>query len=561
MASWATGPDPGLLLMAAGPRPAEVMIGLDVGTTAVKAVAFGLASGFRQAAIREYPLLEPRPGWQEQDPDGVMEATVEALREVVATTSPAKVLGVSLSAAMHGLIGLDQAGQPITPLITWADSRAWAEAAALRRTGEAVELRRRSGTPVHPMTPLTKLMWFSRHAPRICADARWWVGLKDYLLLRLTGTLATELSSASGTGLLDMAAHAWDPEAMKLAGVSAAQLPPILATTAVLALAAPAAALVGLPAGTPVIPGAGDGPLGNLGTGAMARGVAGLSLGTSGAVRMVFPEPRLDALGTLFCYALTDSAWVVGGAVSNGGFVVRWAEHSLAPDLRGSMASGTADEELLRLAGAVPAGCDGLVMLPYLLAERAPLWDPELPGAYLGLHRAHTRAHLVRAAVEGVCLQLRLILDQLDQLEPVSSVRVTGGAFRAHLWREIMAATLDRPLHVVEDAEGTALGAAALGLFALGRVPELAVGVGLLSARGTAGSTRIDADPDLVAAYRRVRASVPGLIEALGPVARLFAAHQPAAAAAGRLRPIQPAHAAPQAPGESGLEPEPPATR
>jgi gluconokinase len=271
------------------------------------------------------------------------------------------------------------------------------------------------------------------------------------------------------------------------------------------------------------VAGAGDGPLGNLGTGAMSTGVAGLSLGTSGAVRMAVAEPRIDPGGTLFCYALTDSVWVVGGALSTGGVVIRWAGDALAPDLHRARDPAASDEALLELAAGVPAGSDGLVMLPYLLAERAPLWDPDLPGAYLGLRRGHTRGHLVRAAVEGVCLQMRVILDSLDHLEPVTSVRVTGGTFRSALWLEVMAAALDRPLYPVGDAEGTALGAAALGLFALGRASSLPEAVDELSPPDAAPAPSIVASPELVATYRRVRATVPQLVGALAPVADLFA--------------------------------------
>jgi gluconokinase len=503
--------------------PSEVIVGLDVGTTGVKAVAFGVGTSWRRVAIREYPLLQPQPGWQVQDPETILDATAAALAECVAAAAGADVVAIALSTAMHGLIGVDAELRPLTPLITWADARARAEAGMLRASGRATELHRRSGTPVHSMTPLAKLMWLRRHEPRICRDARWWLGLKDYLLLRLTGVVATELSSASGTGLLDMRSRSWNPAAVELAGISLEQLPEILPTTAILALAPAPARRVGLPAGTPVVAGAADGALGNLGTRAMEPGVAGLSLGTSGAVRMVVPEPRVDDEGTLFCYALTESVWVAGGAVSNGGIVVRWAGRALAPDLRGAEPA-RADEAVLALAASAPAGSDGLVMLPYLLAERAPLWDPDVPGAYLGLRRDHGRAHLVRAAIEGVCLQLRVILDQLDRLHPVRSVRVTGGALRATLWRDVLAAALDRPLHTVGDAEGTALGAAALGLFALGRAPDLAAAVAEIAGPDTATTTPpVVADPALVAVYERARAAIPGLIDALAPVAALFA--------------------------------------
>jgi len=507
---------------AAAAPPAEVVVGLDIGTTGVKAVAFGLPPSWRRVAIREYPLLQPQPGWQVQEPEAILDATATALAECVAAAAGAEVIAIALSTAMHGLIGVDAELRPLTPLITWADARARAEARMLRASGQGSELHRRTGAPVHSMTPLAKLMWLQRHEPRICRDARWWLGLKDYLLLRLTGAVATELSSASGTGLLDMASRSWSTAAVELAGISVDQLPEILPTTATLALSATAARRVGLRAGTPVVAGAADGPLGNLGTRAMAPGVAGLSLGTSGAVRMVVPEPRVDDEGALFCYALTDAVWVAGGAVSNGGIVVRWAGRALAPDLQDA-GPGRTDEAVLALAASAPAGCDGLVMLPYLLAERAPLWDPDVPGAYLGLRRDHGRAHLVRAAVEGVCLQLRVILDQLDRLHPVRSVRVTGGALRSPLWRDVLAAALDRPLHTVGDAEGTALGAAALGVFALGRAPGLTEAVAALAGPDTATTTPpVVADPALVAVYERTRAAVPELIEALAPVAALF---------------------------------------
>ncbi|MEZ5120318.1 MAG: gluconokinase [Solirubrobacterales bacterium] len=492
---------------------AAVVIGLDVGTTAVKAVAFGTNAPWRRVAVREYPLAEPAPGQAVQDPAVVLDAVAAALAECVAAAAPAEVLAVSVSAAMHGLLALDAACRPLTPLITWADARAGDQARALRRSGRAQDLHALTGAPVHPMTPLTKLRWFAEHDPATMRAARWWAGLKDYVLLWLTGELVTELSSASGTGLLDLAARTWSPVALEVAGVGADRLPPIRATTATRPLAPGAAARIGLPAGTPVVLGAADGPLGNLGTGATAPGVASLSLGTSGAVRMMVSEPQVDGDQTLFCYALTDAMWVVGGAISNGGIVVRWAREAFAPDVGG-------DAAVLELAAAVPAGSEGLVMLPHLLAERAPLWDPDLPGAYLGLRRRHTRAHLIRAAVEGVCRQMRLLLDRLDDVSTVRAVRVTGGVFGAALWRDVMAAALARPIHVVGDTDGTALGAAALGLFALGLSPAPERAAAALA--GPDVTPPVMPDPALVAAYDETRAAIPALIAALDPVATLF---------------------------------------
>nr|WP_294694278.1 gluconokinase [uncultured Friedmanniella sp.] len=497
----------------------EVLLGLDVGTTAVKVAAFSTRGlGQVAAALREYPLTQPRPGWHVQDPATVLTAVDAALRDCVGALGAARPIGLAVGSAQHGLLGLDERAEPVTPLVTWADGRAMAEARELRASGEAVGLLRRTGTPVHPMSPLVKLVWFARHEPELARGVRWWLGLKDLVLLHLTGSLVTELSSASATGLLNSVARDWDPDALAVAGVVASQLPPVLPTDTVLPLTAEAADRCSLPAGFPVVVGAADGPLGNLGTGAIEPGVAGLSLGTSGAVRMAVDGPRADPAGSLFCYALTNDLWVMGGAVSNGGIAMRWAGTTFAAELVGE---GHADSELLALAAQAPPGSDGLVMLPYLLGERAPVWDPELAGAYFGIRHHHTRSHFLRAALEGVCLQVCSIADGLESVAPVREVRATGGPFRSPLWRTVMAGVLGRPLVVEAGAGGTALGAAALGWHALGGASDLTSA--LADLRGpTAERSPVLVAAEEVETYARLRAGFPDLIRSYTSVAAAF---------------------------------------
>ncbi|MGW3605458.1 gluconokinase [Micromonospora sp. NPDC005161] len=495
-------------------RPGRrVILGVDVGVTAVRVAAFALDGTARHVARRKYPLLQPAPGWQVQDPEVLVAATLEATSACVADTAGAEVVALAMSSAMYGLIGLGAAMTPVTPLLTRADSRSSEAARDLRISGQGRELHRLTGTPVHPMSPLCKLMWFARHEPYLCMATRWWIGLKDYLLYRLTGKLVTELSSASGTGMFDVHRRAWSRAVLDLVGVSESQLPPVLPTTAALRLSAPAGRAVGLPSGTPVVVGAGDGPLHNLGAAAIDSTVGNLSLGATGALRTVVSAPLVDEAETLFCDALTEDAWVVGGAVSNGGNVVRWAGRALAPDL------DHAAPTLLDLAERIPPGSDGLVMLPYLLDDPAAGSDP--PGAYLGLRSEHSRGHLVRAAVEGVCLQLGVVLDRVAELTPISSVRLTGDAFRSPLWREVMAAVLDRPVQAAGDGDDAALGAAALGLFAIGLAPDLKGAVTQLDP-GRARSEPIAVDPALAATYRGLRAKLPALISAAGRVGEIL---------------------------------------
>lgn len=495
----------------------DIVLGLDVGTTAAKATAFEVGGNGDPIglAAHEYPLTQPQPGWQVQDPETVVAAAQGAMRRVVTDlAAPGRVVAIACSSAMHGLVALDEEHRPLTGLVTWADSRATEIARGLRESGQARELHGRSGTPVHSMSPLTKLMWFADQEPGICRRARWWVDLKSWLLWNLTGEIVMDLSCASGTGLLDLSLRDWWPASLDLAGVSVEQIPRVVPTTTVLSLGPVPARAIGLPAGLPVVVGAGDGPLGNLGTGALDPGVGGLSLGTSGALRTVVPAPDIDPEGRLFCYALTEDAWVVGGAISNGGIIGRWVL-----DLVG----GARDSDLTRMAEEVPAGADGLVMVPMLLAERAPLWDPSLHGALLGLRHHHTQSHLARAAIEGVALQLSAIADSLASFGPLTSVRATGGVFRAQLWATVLAGVLNLPMHLVSRVGGSALGAAALGLLALDRADGLREALLALNPYALDTDETVEVDPTDVITYRHLRASIGELVDEQQRIAHLFA--------------------------------------
>jgi gluconokinase len=322
---------------------------------------------------------------------------------------------------------------------------------------------------------MVKLAWWSEHDPELLRTTARWGGVKELLLAALCGRSdVVDLSCASASGAYDLAGGRWDAEALEVAGVREEQLAEVVPTTYVLdGLRPDVARATGLPADLPVVVGASDGVLASLGTGAVRPNVGAVSLGTSGALRVVVPRPVVDPAGRLFCYALTDDHWVVGGAVNNGGSVVRWASLSLAASSDGAEPTGEEADELdarlLAEADQVAAGSDGLLCLPYLLGERAPWWRAGMRGAYIGLRREHRRPHLVRAAVEGVCQQLALVRDAFTSLDlPVDEVRATGGAVASPLWVRTLAATLDLPVRVADSPEGTGLGAVLLGMHALG---------------------------------------------------------------------------------------------
>jgi gluconokinase len=438
------------------------VIGLDVGTTSVKATGFDATGATAGHAEVTYPQFAPG----EQDPAVVVDAAMQVLEQ--AGPGP-----VACSTAMHGLVALDAHDTPLGPLLTWADTRAAAQADRLR--AQHPELHDRTGTPLHPMSPLAKLVWFRECEPQIHAAARRWVGLKELVLHRLTGRWLVDWSVASGTGLLDLSTLDWDAEALELAGIDREQLADLVATTDVV--------------GEGVVAGGGDGPLANLGIGAVHHGVAALSIGTSGALRLIVERPVVDPEHRVFCYALTRDRWSVGGAINNGGVVLQWAHDALAPEL--------SIGELLDLASTAPPGCDGLLMAPYLLAERAPHWRSGATASYVGLRRDHGRAHLVRAALEGVCQQLHLVLDSLESAgQEVREIRATGGFARSRFWRQLLADVLGRSIGFPESHEGSGFGAALLGLQALGEIESIDVAADHIRIADT-----VEPDADAAATY------------------------------------------------------------
>lgn len=438
----------------------DLVLGVDIGTTATKAVAFSADGADHGHGEAPHHLDEPEPGAAVEDPEALYEAVGGAVRDAVADLDPARVAAVSFSSAMHGLLALDAQGDPVGPVLTWADSRASDVARELRGRAGALALHRRTGTPVHPMSPLVKLAWLRRERPSLHAAARTWGGVKEFVLARATGARVTDTSDASGTGLLDVAFGTWDPEALEIAGVTADVLGEPVAPTAVVGRLRERG--WGLPTGVPVVAGGGDGPLANLGVGAVRPGVAACSIGTSGALRATVERPAVDPRGRVFCYGLADERWVVGGAITNGGLVLDWAHETLGRDV----------DDLLAAAGAVPAGADGLLALPHLLAERAPHWDIGGAGALVGLHRRHGAGHVTRALLEGVCLQLRLVLDSLREAGlAVHEVRATGGFARSELWRRLLTDALDLPVGFPSVDQGSAFGAALLGMQGVGLLP------------------------------------------------------------------------------------------
>ena len=423
---------------------------------------------------RPYPLMRSDGGYAEQDPDLIVERTIQALERAAdeARRAECRVEAIALSAAMHSLIALDDGGRPMTASITWADNRAAAQAARLRASAEGIEVYRRTGTPIHAMSPLAKLLWFRDEEPDEFKTAGRWVSIKDFVLHALTGELLTDHSMASASGLFSLDSSKWDTEILDLIGIASETLPELVPTTHVIERLQPdVASSLKLSERCPVVVGASDGAVANIGAGALRPGSVVCSIGTSGAVRATTDRPTTDPQGRLFCYVMDEHRWIVGGPTNNGGSALAWVRTSLFPDLDENDAFAKLDEAAAR----IPAGARGLIFLPYLLGERAPQWDSTARAVFFGLADHHDRDHMLRAVLEGVAMQLNSVLGLVEEIVGTSTadVRATGGFARIHSWRRILAGVFGRRIRFPVPSESSAWGAALLGMLATDRVDSL----------------------------------------------------------------------------------------
>lgn len=459
-------------------------LGIDMGTSGVKAVLFDRNGTMAGSGSAECRLISGPDGRAELDPDAVLDAVAGAVRAclVHAGVAARQVEAVGLSCQHHSLMAVDGSGSPLTLLATWADNRAVAEAEDIAAMPQAGAWYRRTGCRVqHPMYPLSKILWFRRHEPALYQKAAKFVSIKEYLLFRMFNTWVVDDTLASTQGLYNIHRMAWDPELVEnLAGLTMQRLSETVPCTHVLrGMSAEWAQRLGLLTDTPVVIGSGDGIMANLGCGVFDRTLFSSTIGTSGAIRTTVDAPLTSEDGGTWCYAFLRDRWVSGGAINNGGIALSWLRREFGGQFREDANEG---ERLVvtmdRLAQAVPAGSEGLLFLPYLLGERCPDWNVQARGMISGLDFSHTRGHLVRAMMEGVMFRLYTVDRALMALCGYGgSLRANGGYTYSPFWLQMQADLFGREVQVSEVTEAGTLGAAFLAMHAVGAAPRLEAGL------------------------------------------------------------------------------------
>ncbi len=445
------------------------LVGIDVGTTGVKTLLISPEGQVVESATVEYPMYTPRPLWAEQDPQDWWRATAESVSRVLsgAGVDSTEIAGVGLTGQMHGMVMLDASGEVLRPCIMWNDQRTASQCQWIMDTVGRERFLALTLNPALAGFTAPKIIWTRENEPDVYARCAKVLLPKDYIRYRLTGEYVTEVSDASGTVLLNVAKRTWSREILDALDIPFDWMPRCVESPVVTGQVTLAAAeATGLPAGLPVIGGGGDQAAGGVGNGVVEPGLVSATLGTSGVLFAHATQPSGDPQGRLhtFCHAV-PGAWHMMGVTLAAGGSFRWFRDTLGHDEKtvGTLSSVDPYEILTKEAEGAPAGCEGLIYLPYLSGERTPYPDPNARGTFFGLTLRHDKRHLVRAILEGVAYSLRDSLEIFRQLGvPIRQVRASGGGARSLVWRQILADVFGTELVTINVSDGAPFGAALL---------------------------------------------------------------------------------------------------
>jgi len=443
------------------PYPYEVnyFLGIDIGTGSTKAVAISEAMD-KVLSVEQspYPTFHPVPFASEQDPEQIWEAFIQCVQATVARLGgPPEAIG--FSTAMHSVIAIDKNGRPLRKMLTWADSRCAPVARALRASSYARELYETTGTAIHAMSPLVKLIWLREHEPETFRNAVRFVSIKEFIWHRLFGEYEMDYSAASGTGLMDILGRRWNPKSLELAGINENQLSTLVPTHHRRKDLSPELQQLLTLTTTPwFVVGGGDGCLANLGSNAITPGVACLTIGTSGAVRVASPTPRYNFSSMTFNYILDEKTYICGGPINNGGVILQWYLRDL---LGKSTAQITDYTAFISKAASLSPGANGLIFLPYLMGERAPVWDSRVRGAFFGITTQHRQEHFTRALMEGISFALYQVARVLrDAGGEMKQINASGGFVHSREWLQILSDIFGMPVYRYNPEDASSIGAA-----------------------------------------------------------------------------------------------------
>ena len=443
------------------------IIGMDIGTTASKGVLYQ-ENGKKVAELAiPYPLIQEKVDQAEEDPQVIFDAVQKIIFDLSKSVS-GKISAISWSSQMHSLIGLGKDNQLLTNSLTWADNRSRDFVDKAKKSGLANNIYQKTGMPPHPMAPVYKLLWIKEKLPELFTQVQKWIGIKEYIIWRLTGKMMTDTTMAAGTGLLNLDTLSWDKDLFKQINLTEEKMPVLDKPEAIVGNVMPDyVQKLGLNSKTKIILGASDGYLSTIGVGVLDEKSFALNVGTSGAVRVVAPRAVIDSEKHFFCYPVDKKHYLLGGPVNNGGIVFEWARKTIfGPDQTA--------EDFINVAETVPAGSNGLIFHPYLGGERAPIWNAQARGSFIGLTRNHTKPQMARSVLEGIVFNLLGAARGLrEEIGEPDALKVTGGFVRSDFVRQLIADIFNLPVIVIKNDQSGTLAAMFLAQIGMSKEKNL----------------------------------------------------------------------------------------
>jgi gluconokinase len=435
----------------------KYLIGIDIGTGSTKAVALDATGKILHSEHVAYPTLTPQPQFSEQAPEIIWQAFIKCVARTIAHLRQ-QPEALAISSAMHSLLAVDGNGNPLMNMITWADNRSADIATKIRNSSKGEMLYEQTGTPVHAMSPLCKIIWLRENMPETFQTAAKFISIKEYIWFKLFGTFEVDHSIASATGLFDILSLQWNDNALSLCQLSVDKLSaPVSTSFHRKNVLGNVAALLNIAAGIPFVIGGSDGCMANLGSMAIKPGTAALTIGTSGAIRVANASPTYNFAGMNFNYRLDEETFISGGPINNGGVILKWYVQQF---LKRELITAEDYYEVLNDLQVTPPGSDGLIFLPYLLGERAPIWNSDSCGVFFGIQTRHTQEHFTRAVLEGICMALFHIGNGLEESGLlIDKIHVSGGFVRSHDWLQLLADIFGKPIVLVSHEDASAIGA------------------------------------------------------------------------------------------------------
>ncbi len=454
----------------------DCIITIELGTNAARVFAFDLSGNVIAFAKGHYPTFHERHDQSEQDPDQMFITMLYVLKNLLNDKVYPKKYVVScicFSASMHSLLAVDKDGVPLGNSITWSDNRGKKEASDLKDTQLGKEIYSATGTPVHPMSSLIKIAWMKNNQQEKFSRTSKFMPIKSYIIQQLTGACVIDHSIASATGLMNIRNLAWDTTALDFAGITAEKLPDLVPVFySGIALKKEYRKALKMPPSVKILVGSSDGCLATLGAGVWQNGKATITIEDSGAFRVIGKEIIDDPKQQIFNYVLTEKYFVSGGPTSNGGVIFEWFTKQFG-DFKNAFDIDHAMDALIREASEVQVGSDGLLFLPYLHGERAPIWNPNARGCYFGVNIRHERKHFIRATIEGILFEMYSIGKTLEKHRQIDSLSINGSFASIPLCTQIIADVFNKPVSTLSHGDSIGVGAFLLSATEMGMFPGL----------------------------------------------------------------------------------------